>query len=291
MRSIYCPYSGQNISINTVGPEHIFPLSLGGRNNFTVKVAKEMNDLANREIDEPLSRCFFVTADRKKHNARGHRGAKIRAPKIYGSLQKSNMPIRLMFDSNNLLQFQNPITNKLIAANEILSEGMKFSVHFEELLRLRFTAKVGLATAYILFGDDIRDSLLSHELTTLMHLHGEQHNEVALSNLISKIWFWPHFSPNNDELTHSVLEALAKHIDYSFVAFITSMQPNKVLIAIGILGTLAGAIFAPLDGISVPSNDAFDLGHVIILLENTTKRISYRQLLQEFLDASIMART
>lgn len=282
MDSIYCPYSGKNIPSKAASPEHIFPLSLGGRNDFVVKVAREMNDLANREIDEPLSHCFYVAVDRKKHNARGHRNTKIHAPKIYGSLKRSNIPLRLIFDSNNLLQLQNPKNNQIVTANQILSEGMRFSFHFKKFLRLRFNAKVGLATAYTLFGNEIRSSLLAHELTTIMHLHGKLHNEVALSNLASQIWFWPHPSLNNGELTHMVFEALAKHINHSFVAFITSVQPNKVLIVIGILGSLAGVIFAPFDRIFASRNDDFDLGQVIILLKDTTKRISFRELLKEF---------
>lgn len=278
---MYCIYSDKYVADEETNSEHIFPLTLGGKDDFTIQVSKKLNSLVNREIDEKLAHCFFLAVDRRKNNARGHRQTEIKAPRTK-SLGKR--PTNFVFDTSDFLQPYNPRLKAIISSDEILQHGLKISIPFFPYLRLRFTAKVGLAAGYFVFGDEFRKSTAAHELRSLMHLYGgERHNQETIERLKSKIWAWPFPPPQGQENIHSHLETLSKHTKNSFVAFITSLQEDQILIVVGIFGNLAGCINCSADSINIPKDKEYDLGHVIILAEHQTRRISVRELLMEIL--------
>lgn len=275
---MYCIYSDKYVADEETNSEHIFPLTLGGKNDFTLQVSKEFNSLVNREIDEKLAHCFFLAVDRRKNNARGHRQTEIKAPRTK-SIGKT--PTNFVFDTSGFLQPYNPRLKTIVSVDEILKHGLKISIPFYPYLRLRFAAKVGLAAGYFVFGDEFRSSIAAHELRSLMHLYGKYHNQEAIERLKSKMWTWSFPPQQGQEAIHALLEALSKHINNSFVAFITSLQKDQILIAVGIFGNLASCINCPADSINIPKDKEYDLGHIIILEAHQTRRISVRELLTE----------
>ncbi|MBC8394954.1 MAG: hypothetical protein H8E17_20585 [Deltaproteobacteria bacterium] len=275
---MYCIYSDKDVTDEETNSEHIFPLTLGGKDDFTLQVSKELNSLVNREIDEKLAHCSFLAVDRRQHNAQGHRKTEIQ-PSRTKSLGKR--PVKFVFDTSGFLQPYNPRLKTIVSIDEILQHGLKVSIPFYPYLRLRFAAKVGLAAGYLVFGDGLRRSVIAHELRSLMHLYGERHNQEVIERLKSKVWAWPYLPPQEQKDIHALLETLSKHIKNSFVAFITCHQENQILIVVGIFGNLAGCIFCPTGLINIPKNNEYDLGHVIILAKHQTRRISVRELLMD----------
>lgn len=275
---MYCIYSDRDVHYEETNPEHIFPLTLGGKNDFTIRVSIELNSLVNREIDEKLAHCFFLAVDRRQNNAQGHRKSEIKPPRIKSLGKRSTS---FVFDTNGFLQPYNPRLKTLVSTDDILQYGLKISIPFYPYLRLRFAAKVGLAAGYFVFGDEFRRSIAAYELRSLMHLYGEYHNQEAIEQLRSKIWAWSFPPPEGQEIMHALLEKLSKHIKNSFVAFITSLQKDQILIVVGVFGNLAACINCPADSIKIPKDKEYDLGHVIILAEHQTRRVSVRELLME----------
>lgn len=277
---MYCIYSNTNVPDLESNPEHIFPLSLGGRNDFTLKVSIEFNALVNSEIDERLARCFFLATNRHQHNSRGHRNKQVRAPKPTITL-KNDIPISLRFDSSGLLELFNPRTSNPFDINTLQSNGMKMGIKFYPFLRLRFAAKVALASSYLVFGENFKNSIAARDLRTLMHLHGKKHNQTNLDILQSNVWFWPNEYPQDGKEMTIMLVEIAKYLNCSFIAIISNIKENHVLFAVGVLGELVGCIFSPFESKNIPKHKDYDLGHIIILEKEKTRRVSIREVLQE----------
>lgn len=279
---MYCIYSGKEVLDDTVNLEHIIPLSLGGRNDFTIPVSKEMNAYANQEIDEKLARCFFLATNRHKHSAKGHRRKAVRAPRAKITVGNNTTPGAFRFDASGNLEIFDPLSGHPFSQEQIHNEGFKIKTTFDPILRLRFTAKVGLATAFSVIGKNFKGSTAERDLRALMNIYGKHHVEADIYNINSKVWFWPHHSPDNGKEITEVLVELAHYVNCSFVALINSIKKDHLLIAVGILGEPIGCIFCELKSSLIPQSNNFDLGHVILLSKNKTNRMSMRMLLLEF---------
>ncbi|MGZ8215675.1 MAG: hypothetical protein ACXWTP_14375 [Methylosarcina sp.] len=119
----FCIYSNSDVADGDSNDEHIFPLSLGGHDRFTIKVSKLANDRANKELDEKLKACPFLATNRKRYGATGHRGKTPRPPnvKITAGSDKS---VVFKFDDNDLLQFYSHKTLKFLTAEDIKTAGV-----------------------------------------------------------------------------------------------------------------------------------------------------------------------
>ena len=119
---MYCVYSGTEIDEFESNIDHIFPLSLGGRNDFTIRVSKIQNSRVNSEIDQKLAGCFFLARYRRLHNSKGHRNNQLlpRNTKISVGQDKS---IVFKFNNKNYLQLYSHIKKQFITAEEIKSNG------------------------------------------------------------------------------------------------------------------------------------------------------------------------
>ncbi len=99
----FCIYSNAHVADSDSNEEHIFPLTLGGSNAFTIQVSKASNARYNRELDEKLKSCLFLATNRKKHNSRGHKHIPVPPPKAKITVG-ADKSVVLKFDENGLLQ-------------------------------------------------------------------------------------------------------------------------------------------------------------------------------------------
>ena len=253
---------------------------MGGSDSFTIQVAKDRNSLFNREIDEPLKKSLFVATARRRHDARGHRKAKVPPPKSNAKFAKNGTPLRLAFTEDKKLRFENAITLEPITIEDIRENGLQLSVSVERNLRLRFTAKVGLAGGFLLYGQRLAEAEIS--LRTLANYGGHYHDEQAIQALKLTGWYWPQEAPTDGSLIHAVLVDVAKVMDCSLVCFITSVKENHLFVAVALLGELAGALMIPVKENLAANTPEFDLGHVFVLEKSKCRRVSFRNLLIEY---------
>lgn len=275
----FCIYSNVNITDSDSNREHIFPLTLGGNDNFTVIVSKASNTLANRELDEKLKACFFLATNRKKHKSLGHRNQSVSPPKTKITVG-TDKSVVLKFDHDHTLQLYSHQRKFFLTADEIKSKGAVFSIKHERNLRLKFTAKVALASGYFVYGSTFVDNVKTSELRALMNYRGECHDELFFKSIVSTGWYWPEPVGDSDLKMHSIFQHLNDMLNCSFVALITSAVPNKIIIAVGVLGHLSGVISCPADCDAFPKYDKYDLGHVVALKGKEIQRFSFRECLQ-----------
>lgn len=281
----FCIYSNTDVADSESNNEHIFPLTLGGNNSFTIIVSKTFNTLANREIDEKLKSCLFLAANRKKHKAIGHRNQTVNPPKIKITVG-SDKSVVFKFDDNDLLQFYSHKRKKLIPVDQIKAEGINFRIEQERSLRLKFTAKIALASGYFVYGNTFIENVKTADLRTLMNHLGKYHDEVAFGNISSTGWYWPEPVSNSDAAMHDIFQRINDMLNCSFVAFITSAAPDKIIIVVGVLGHLSGVISCPAKCDELPKSDDHDLGHVVALKGKKLQRFSFRDCLQAIADSS-----
>lgn len=92
MSEIYCIYTDKLTPEAECSIEHILPLSLGGCNEFVIKVNAAKNATLGSEIDGKLANDFILTLVRKGNNFKGHS-----KKDVVASLKKSSIENR----SNN----------------------------------------------------------------------------------------------------------------------------------------------------------------------------------------------
>lgn len=276
----YCIYTNSLATEDELNDEHIFPLALGGSDNFTIRVSKLANTLANRELDEKLKSCPFLATNRKRHKARGHRGKSPSPPNTRITVG-SDKSVAFKFNDNDLLDLYSHKRKKYLTSDDVARDGIKFSFAHERHLRLKFSAKVALASGYFVYGNTFVENAKIEDLRALMNYHGKLHSEAAFENLNSTGWSWPDPVSNADSTMHSLFQSINDYFDCSFVLIITSATPNKILFVIGVLGQLTGIISLPASCSHFPKLNEYDLGHVVALKNNMVTRLSFRQCLHE----------
>ncbi|WP_090572393.1 hypothetical protein [Nitrosomonas sp. Nm33] len=259
--------------------EHIFPLTLGGHDRFTIKVSKFANVRANKEIDEKLKACPFLATNRKRHGTTGHRSKTVNPPKAKIT-SRSDKSIVFKFDNNDLLQLYSHKRLKFLTAENIKAEGLTLSLRHEKNLRLKFSAKVALASGYYVYKHIFVKNAKVEDLRALMNYLGKCHDETAFDNITSTGWYWPKLVDASDADMQSIFQSINDTFDCSFVALITSAVPDKIIFVVGVLGHLTGVISCPANCDKFPKYGDYDLGHVIILRGNKVERLSFRECLQ-----------
>lgn len=282
----FCIYSNSYVADSELNDEHVFPLSLGGHNRFTIKVSKLANTLANRELDEKLKACPFLATNRKKHKSTGHKG-KTPSPPNAKITVGSDKSVVLKFDDNDLLQLYSHKRQKFLTAEDIKTEGVTLCLKKQERsLRLRFSAKVALASGYFVYGSAFVENAKTEDLRALMNYQGERHDEIAFDDITSTGWYWPEPVGAPDTMMHGIFQRINDMFDCSFVALITSAVPDKIIIVVGVLGHLTGVISCSANCDRFPKSGDYDLGHVVILKGNDVQRLSFRQCLQVIAESS-----
>ena len=281
----FCIYSGFDVTDSPSSIEHIFPLTLGGSDAYTINVSKSANTLANKELDEKLKTCLFLAVKRKKHQAQGHRKTTISPPKTKITVG-TDQSVVFKFDENNLLQLYSNRRKKIITSNEIKTEGAVFSIKQERILRLKFTAKVALAAGYFTYGNVFVENTKTEELRALMSYMGARHDDYVFNSINSTGWYWPQPVGDSDAVMHSIFQRMNDMFDSSFVALITSAVPDKIIAVVGVLGHLTGVISCPANCDAFPKSGNHDLGHVAILRSGQLQTMSFRNCLQQVLEHS-----
>jgi hypothetical protein len=281
----FCIYSNAHVADDDSNEEHIFPLTLGGSNAFTIQISKASNARSNRELDEKLKSCLFLATNRKIHDARGHKNKLVMPPKAKITVG-SDKSVILKFDENGFLQLYSHRRQKLLTTDELKEEGATIEISQKRSLRLKFTAKIALASGYFVYGNTFTENAETSELRALMHYQGELHDEVIINNIASTGWYWPAPVGDGDAVMHGMFERINRMFDCSFVALITSAVADKIIIVVGVLGHLIGVISCPANCDAFPKSGDYDLGHVVVLRDRQLKRMSFHSCLLELMGSS-----
>ncbi|ULR90299.1 HNH endonuclease [Comamonas sp. B21-038] len=277
--SIYCPYTDQDVERSLTNKEHIFPLSLGGSDDFCLPVSRDFNSRAGAKIDGALANDFLIAFRRRHFDARGHSK---RAPSVrskYATMGEEKRPVQIEFQGENGLRVFDPIENRILGPEETAGQPFISSFHLQRFSRIRFASKVALAAGYLLFGDWFRHNVNHAEVRALMHYNGnpEEQDFSAFKLKVVEEFLLPE---EKDLQQVAVEEFLCGMVGGSCIYFVPG--PVNIGVTVGVLGQFVATlnIEANTDNFPFvhPVADQNDLGHAVVIENRLVQRMSYRAL-------------
>lgn len=273
MASIYCPYSDREWPLEATTDEHIFPLSLGGNDAFSIRVYGKTNSEVGSRIDGELAKEFVVNSRRARHDARGHSG-KEPTIKVRATNARTGAPLSLRWGKG--VEVYDPIAGKRIRA------ATKFNFRFDidVDMRLRFLAKVFLSGGYHVYQDLFRSFVEHRHPRLLMTCAPRDMSEAEHTSIRMRAMHWW-----NDDLPGRAADLfrlqndISSVIDASFVVF----KPGRDMLEIfgGVLGAYLGMLAVPADTSRFPRDGDHDVGHAVVIKAGQVRRVSLRVLMDE----------
>jgi hypothetical protein len=271
MKDTYCIYINEMIEFNGSNLEHIIPLSLGGCNEFVIRVDVNKNSILGYQIDGKMSNDFLVSGIRRRKDLRGHSGEIPKTVLKKSKLTLTNRPIQLVFEGKQS-HFFDPIDKRILTKEE--SNGLTFNsmIKIDLNLRLQFVAKVLLASGYFIYKDTFRKYADHDSLRRFMNLNISETKE-SISELPLKVIDVFYEIPEESKGLTGIFKNMCKAIDGSCVMFLLSTE--NIIGSVGIAGEYMGTINFKADTKMFPNENGFRLGHVIGIQENQLRRSSF----------------
>ena len=217
--------------------EHIIPLSLGGKNGFTIQVKATANAELGKELDGALNKDFLINTIRRKKGYKGH-SKEIPKYKVDATIEGTNERVVVYYEGKENYLF-NPGTRKRYTEEEKRQIILNPVVPYDRFIRIRFAAKVILGAGYFIYGERFRKYADHKNLRRIMKFDlvnkkgkvinvpigiMEEHAEIA----------------DKDIKWQRTFKDVFKSIDCSGVIFV--IGPNQIIAAVGIGGNYIAAI-------------------------------------------------
>lgn len=273
---IWCPYAGEEMDSAACNAEHIIPLSLGGSNSFTVPVSKTLNAEVGSAIDAALATRDVITMFRRREfDARGHSNKKpevrIRNATYGADLRPAQVTLggkdgTTVWDARNRLD---------VPEQELAGQGIQLKFTIKPFDRIRFVAKVALAAGYAIYGELFRTFADHADLRGLVHAKSLDAAKQVLvaSNLRGCFDLYP-VEPK-DARQVQLEKVMCEAVSGSVV--MSTPTNESVIFTVGVLGQWVGTMNVPAQTDSYPNDGIHDVGHVILMVDGKTERISLRE--------------
>lgn len=274
---IYCPYTDKEIESSSTNNEHIFPLSLGGSNSFTLPVNRNFNSKAGSDIDGDIANDLLTLFRRRHFDARGHSKKKPKVHSKKSTIGSENRPVQIELKGVEGVQVYDPREKRYLADKETVGENLSLQFPFSQHGRLRFAAKVALAGGYFVFGDWFRNNVVHQEVRALMNFNSVQKKEDFSG---FKLKAYDEFSlPEKKDIGQYELDNfVCKTIGGSCVYFIPGSE--NIGVVIGVLGQHVATLNIAANTDKFPFSDQNDLGHAVVIESGQMQRMSYRELIK-----------
>lgn len=274
---MYCIYSGSEIDKADSNVEHIIPLSLGGCDELTIFVDKNINSKIGSQIDGKLTQDFLVALDRVKYGNKGH--SKKEPMYTVKSKTEDGQPIISTF-TTDALKFFDPKEKEYVN----VSGKIKMSTNIDLDLRLKFVTKVALAVGYFLFGKEFEDYTDCNELRMIINASNLKELLENEPSKFEEIRFYDSLHEINDfdKPMMEIYELFCKYNQKSNILWTYSRE--SVIVHVAIFGKFIGMINfkAKVDKIPHLENDW--LGHLMICDGNRLIRKSWRDAILEIVE-------
>lgn len=285
---MYCIYSGKEINESEANVEHIIPLSLGGSDEFTIMVSKESNSYLGSKVDGKMTQDFLISMDRVKRDGKGH-SKKVPRVDVKSKLDNGN-PAITSFTKDDMKLFD-PIKKKYID----IPHKVKMQTKLDLDIRMKFTAKVALATGYYLFGDKFVKYSDCQSLRSIMMSDNLKESMKRASNIRNIRFYDPLLTGKecNADTSFQVYQLFVKSNNASSVVW--SFSEKSFIVFVAIYGKFVGMINFEADTDKFLKEDNFWLGHTLICQNGQLIRMSWRDAIIEMcektglLDESIIA--
>ncbi len=278
---IYCPYTDKELQESETSPEHIFPLSLGGDDQFVIPVDRSFNQKVGSEIDGKFSNEFLMQKKRADFGTRGHSG-KTPQPVIKNAKDlKTGRPIQVTMGKE--LKIWDSINRKQTSP---YNRKFQVSVNVDIDLPLRFLAKVALSGGYWVYGETFRKYAAHQELRLIMK--GPLNLTKDEKESIRTRCFSPYSGTGelseSDSNLYNFQKSICEIVKGNCLVFV--LGNSNLCVFGGVLSTYLGFLNIPADITNFPKDGFFDRGHAIVLSNGKILRWSFRQFVVE-LDAKL----
>ncbi|MCY4560041.1 MAG: hypothetical protein OXF79_27515 [Chloroflexi bacterium] len=277
---MYCIYADRDVAEENGNYDHIFPLALGGTNQFQVWSDEQLNSRIGTEVDgalvsDPLIELALQNSGVKGHNKRP------RTPRWKRSTLNGE-PIQVTLQKEEILVWDAK-QNRELSKEEISGQEITSILRIGQHTCLRFVAKVVLAGGYFLYSDEFRSAVNCDHLRSLVFLDIEQlKTDNTFANC--EIKFCDRFHPDSrDASAAGIYRTLCEYIHRSL--FIAIPHHSSISFHVGVVGAYIGSMIVPAKTDRLPIDGEHDLGHCIVLGPGNIERTSHRHLLQDFLRA------
>jgi hypothetical protein len=271
----YCIYTNKITS--DPSPEHIFPLSLGGHNKFTIQVDQKFNNDIGSKVDGKLANDFAVLFERDRADAVGYSG-KQPHPIVKKANLTDGTPIQATFGKDGLKLFD--LINKKEVSN---SDARGRVIHCNDIkidmdIDLIFVAKVALAAGYFAYGDVFKEHVETEDLRNIMNFDKKNLPEKSSARVYGRF-----YKPEPTEDMFHILKMATELGNCSSVVMMPSEESFGV--AVSVLGTFMGFVSVPSCSKYLPNTDNYKYGHCIYLQGGEVKRFSFEHIRKKLLEA------
>lgn len=275
---MYCIYSGKEIDEKASNIEHIIPISLGGCDELTIRVDREINSKIGSQIDGKLTQDFLIALDRVKNGDRGHSK---KTPKytVQSKTQEGKTVISTF--TSQALQFYDPVIKDYVDISGKVTMNTKIDMD----LRLKFVTKVALGVGYYLFGkgfeeytdcDSLRMILTEENLSKLFEKQSEKFEGMRFYDSLHQI----------NDADKPIMEIYKLFCQYSKKTNILwSYSQESIIVHVAIYGKFIGLINFKAKRNIIPEIKDCWLGHIMICDENRLIRKSWREAILEMVEA------
>lgn len=277
---MYCIYADQDVAEENGNFDHIFPLALGGKNQFTVWSDTKLNSRIGTEVDGALVSDPLIELALRNSGVKGH-SKRPRTPRWKKSTLNGE-PIQVTLEKDEIIVWD-PKQNRELSKEEISGQNITSTLRIGRHTCLRFVAKVVLGGGYFLYSDEFRFAVNCDDLRSLVLLDIER-AKTANTFANCGIKFCDRFHPDaGDVAAAGIYRTLCECINRSL--FIAIPHHSSISFHVGVVGAYIGSMIVPAKTDQLPTGGEHDLGHCIVLGPGTMERTSHRHLLHDFLRA------
>jgi hypothetical protein len=263
----YCIYL--NAISADLSLEHIFPLSLGGHDKFSINVDRKTNNGTASRIDSALANDFAILFDRRRLNAKGHSG-KQPVP-IAKRSTFDGRKVQARFEEEGLKLYdvvrRRDIEPEAFSGRNVQIGGIQF--HLDD--PLRFVAKVALSAGLYAYGEDFRNQV-DHQQARIVMMADDFEQ---ISPDIRCLDRWQLIEDDK----HQIMWLVASQYKESCVMLMPGY--DCFCVAVGILGHFIGFLNIPAPGHRLLNVGEYDLGHVITVRDGKILRRSFRRVIKD----------
>jgi hypothetical protein len=275
---VYCIYTDAEVPQECGNYDHVYPLSLGGTNQFTIWSDIEKNSLIGSEVDGKLVNDPLLGPALQESGVRGH-GRKAHVPRWRNTTMDDGRPVQVTLGKEKITVWD-ARQRRDLEENDVVGRQMTTRLQVGKHTALRFLAKAALGGGYFIYGDAFRNAVNCDDLREIVFLDVEQSRTKGRLQH-SKISVCDRFHPDSIGNGPGVIyRALCEGTKRSL--FISIPHHDSISFHVGVVGYFIGSIIIPASTNGLPIDGEHDLGHAIVLGPGTMERLPFRELVLDF---------
>lgn len=269
---LYCVYSNDFLAKENLNLEHIIPKSLGGVDEFCIKVDTKKNSILGSNVDGKFANDPFVKLKLIKKDYKGHS----KKEKVLKCINSSidNRPVTLTFKKSGL-ELYDPISKKNITSfpNEVKSS---FIIHRDT--RIKFIAKVALGAGYFILGENFIKFADHESLRKFIFT-----KDISEGDQYDLLFYDAMYSVDEKDKSHIYLQSnLINYLGGTNV--ILQIGQTNIIVDLALDGQYIGSVNFKADGTKIPYSDDIRLGQIINITNGTMRSIAYWNAIKELND-------